>query len=323
MTQRADRLRDRKWGTFTHYLYHEQNAADRPSNPDGIVTDWNDCVDELDVAKYAEQLSQTGAGHAFITLMQGKRFMCAPNQTFDDISGYAPGEACSRRDLILDLHRELSKYDIDLYLYYTGDGPYQDAQAGERFGFTASRENLSLDFVKKWAKVLREYAVRYGDKVKGWWIDGCYAKKDFSGGDSFGYTDELLLPYKEAVLAGNPNALVAFNNGVGKRVLPYSKWDDFTAGEMNDFFDLPDSRFLEGAQWHTLAPIGKSPTGNEWGGWCAPGIKRDAAYMNDYIDKVNAKEGVVTIDIHLRRNGEFDPQQLDLLRNITTDFKKK
>ena len=30
-------------------------------------------------------------------------------------------------------------------------------------------------FAQRWAEVLREYAVRYGAKVHGWWIDGCYA----------------------------------------------------------------------------------------------------------------------------------------------------
>ncbi len=27
----------------------------------------------------------------------------------------------------------------------------------------------------KYASVLEEYAMRYGENVKGWWIDGCYA----------------------------------------------------------------------------------------------------------------------------------------------------
>jgi hypothetical protein len=31
-------------------------------------------------------------------------------------------------------------------------------------------------FVQKWASVLEEYTVRYGDKVSGWWIDGCYSQ---------------------------------------------------------------------------------------------------------------------------------------------------
>ena len=30
-------------------------------------------------------------------------------------------------------------------------------------------------YVQNWAAVAAEYSRRYGDKVKGWWVDGCYA----------------------------------------------------------------------------------------------------------------------------------------------------
>lgn len=316
MQHRADRLMERKWGVFTHYLYREQNGVGRPANSLGRQTEWDECVRSFDVRKYVEQIARTNAGYAFITLMQGDRFLCAPNSTYDRITGYRPGEACSTRDLILDLYDELEKHGIDLYLYYTGDGPYQDSRAGKSFGFNLDRKNLNEGFVEKWASVLQEYAVRYGDKVKGWWIDGCYARQDFSGGESFGYTDALLKKYKEAVLKGNPNAIVAFNNGVGRRVQYYSALDDFTCGEMNDFVDIPDGRFLDGVQWHTLAPLGAAPDGDPWGSWCAQGVKRNAEYMSNYISRVNAKGGAVTIDIFLQRDGSFDPEQLEVLRAI-------
>ena len=35
-------------------------------------------------------------------------------------------------------------------------------------------EGFTIEFFEKFSKVLEEYAVRYGDKVKGWWIDSCY-----------------------------------------------------------------------------------------------------------------------------------------------------
>ena len=36
------------------------------------------------------------------------------------------------------------------------------------------RSNIPELFAQRWGSVLKEYAVRYGDKVKGWWVDGCY-----------------------------------------------------------------------------------------------------------------------------------------------------
>jgi hypothetical protein len=73
--------------------------------------------------------------------------------------------------------REWKAYDIDLMLYYTGDGPCRDSAdiANRAFGFTTPRfdyergewigkrepDFIPESFVDKWTAVLREYAVRY------------------------------------------------------------------------------------------------------------------------------------------------------------------
>ena len=197
MSHKADRLASQKWGIFTHYLSRIQNIDKR--------TSWNECVNEFDVKKFAKTLDEIKAGYVIFTIMQGSAELCAPNKTFELISGYLPGEACSERDLILELADELEKYGIDLMLYYTGDGPYKDKKAGNAFEYThEGYDCVNADFVKKWAAVLEEYATRYKEKIKGWWIDGCYT--------ALGYNDELLKIYKDAVLKVNPDAVVSFNN---------------------------------------------------------------------------------------------------------------
>jgi alpha-L-fucosidase len=165
--------------------------------------------------------------------------------------------------------------------------------------------------------VLREYCVRYGDKVKGWWIDGCYA--DDYNSPNFGYDDDKLKIYKDAIRDGNKNAIVAFNNGTHVPVSYYSVHDDFLAGEMNDFVDIPDSRFINGKQWHILAPLGVSPDGNEWHAWCKPGVKRSGEYIRDYVRKVNEKGGVVTIDVCLKRDGSIPIEQIEVLKEINNE----
>jgi hypothetical protein len=109
--------------------------------------------------------------------MQGDKHMIAPNAVYDAYTGYAPGDACARRDLVLDLSAALSARGIRLMLYYTGDGPHEDAQAATGLGWPdapVDRSNVPLLFVQRWAEVLGEYSKRYGDKVSGYWIDGCY-----------------------------------------------------------------------------------------------------------------------------------------------------
>ncbi len=308
INEAKDRMRSRRWGVFNHFLY----AAPGPCVPDGCdVTDWNKRVDLFDVDRLAKDLHEVGAGYYVITLMQGRKFMCAPNAAFNGIAGTRPGEACSKRDLILDLSDALSEYDIDLYLYYTGDGPYKDEEIGEKFGFLNPRRNVGMSFIRKWAAVLEEYAVRYGEKVKGWWIDGCY--------DHFGYDQTLLTPYYEAVRKGNPSALVTMNNGVIKTGMHLYRWfekEDFTSGEFNDFTVIPGTVNVSPSIPHILAPLGIAPDGNPYGSWDKSGCKRDGVYMRNYVRQVNAAGGVVSIDIQIRYDSTWDPAQKACLAEI-------
>lgn len=311
MAHITDRLSNAKWGVFNHYLSGVQNNPGHLNNQGAGETSWDECVHALDVEKIARGLHDCGAHYYFITVMQGLETMIAPNATFDSIAGTKPGEACSTRDLVLDLYDALTPYGIDLYLYYTGDGPWKNEAIGKKFGFTEPRRNVSMPFVEKWAAVLEEYAVRYGDKVKGWWVDGCYR-------DGFGYTDELLAPYYRAIKKGNPNAVAAFNDGVKPYYAKNYEKEDFVCGEFNDFYVIPRTRFIDGAQAFLLAPlgVGLSADAPEWDGWGRYGVKHDSAYLRNFISCCNAAGGAVTIDIALNRDGSFDKEQLETLAGI-------
>ena len=223
---------------------------------------------------------------------QSSKYWCAPNNAYNQITGYKTGEACSSRDLIADLITALDKYDIPLFLYFTGCGPADDKQAGERMGYSPRYgiDTITDKFIKHWCMVLREYSLRYDKGVKGWWIDGCY---DFRG-----YNDEYLEALKEAATAGNPDALVALNNGTENKNpfnpkfkqfyneddgyirklekiedslltglydadgymeteidKQYRKADDYTAGERNEFEHYPTGKDLP-CVWHILSFLG-------------------------------------------------------------------
>ena len=87
-------------------------------------------------------------------------------------------------------------------------------------------------------------AERYGDKVSGWWIDGCFRRP-------YSFTESSLKPFHDAVKAGNPKAIVGFNNGVhhpiGRFPDRISRWEDITTGESDDFTEVPEGRFVTGA----------------------------------------------------------------------------
>lgn len=304
---------DRRWGVFNHFIYTAQNMPDSVVNQGKGLQDWNTLVNGFDAERVAYDLNKIGAEYYFITLMQGTEFMIAPNKTFDNIAGTKPGEACSFRDLPMDLYHALSKYNIDLCLYFTGDGPYKNTQIGEKFGMVDGNRIATEQFVEKWSAVLEEYAVRYGERVHGWWIDGCYK-------DLFGYTNELLELYYRACKKGNPGCVVSMNDGVKPALEKYYEHEDYVTGEFNDFYVLPKTEYIDGARPHILAPLGIPEDNIEWPGWCKTGLKRDAAYMADYVRLAGRSNMPVTIDIALFADSTFDSEQLAALEYISKNI---
>lgn len=294
-----------KWGVFHHFLYNGPGVSEASSK-----MSWNERVENFDVKKLTETLNEIGADYYFITVMQGTEYMLAPNTTFDRIAGTVPGNACAERDLIADLYDALSPYGIDLCLYFTGDGPFRNKKIGKRFGFYEPRKwvRIRKPFVEKWSAVLEEYAVRYGDKISAWWIDGCYQK-------NFGYKEKHLDYYYRAIKKGNPNAFVAMNNGIMPELTKYYKKEDFTAGEFNEFEHYPKAEFIDGARAHILAPLGKHPEGHN-NHWCQKGSRYSKEYMREYVSKVNELGGIVSIDVAYIDGVLFDEEQLEILKYI-------
>lgn len=310
----------RKWGVFFHYINLVGNGTLRTN---GVTYEtFNDRVNAFDVENFAKTVHEINAGYVIFTVMQGSKNLCAPNQTFNEITGYKTGEACSERDLIQDMIDALDKYDIPLLLYFTGDGPFRDERAGKAFNYHDRQvELVNTEFVEKWASVLKEYSVRYGDKVKGWWFDGMF---DILG---YGGREDLFKLYADAAKAGNPDTLLAFNNGViqpdftnlecskfcdgathpmqivdglGKHTeagnmeakallkrIPgnsyrYTQSENFMAGEANVFEELPTSRFVDGSQWHILSFLGAP----QFPDWCDQVVGWNAlgcGYSADYM----------------------------------------
>lgn len=73
-------------------------------------------------------------------------------------------------------------------------------------------------------------------------------------------------------------------------------------------------RFYGTAQAHVLAPLGG--VANELGYWGAFGERKSAEELTDYVRRVNAAGGVVSVDIGVYRDGKFDKSQIDLLKYV-------
>lgn len=304
-THKTDWFHDCRWGVFIHYLNSVQNNPER-----GVeVLPWSEHVEALDAELLGEQLARVNAGYLVLTIQQRTANLCVPSARFDEISGYAPGEKCARRDLVLDLYEALSKRGIELLLYFTGDGPMDDPQAGAAFGYTSHTEPVSMDFVHKWAGVLEELSTRYGRRIRGWWLDGCHP--------CIGYDAEKCGIYAEAIRRGNPDAIISFNASVVENVESFSSCDDFTAGERNWFDDMPKGRFLGDTQWHLLSFLGYDARDFQvHAGWAQPNCKYSPEYIHDFVAAAVARDGVVSVDVFMDRYGNIAPKHMEVLNAL-------
>ena len=312
-----DSMVKKRWGVFHHYLW---NKKVHPNNPE--FEDWSRTVDRFDTDRLARTLHEIGAGYYFITLIHGTEYMLVPNPTYERIAGVPPYTLCPRRDLVADLYDSLSRYGIDLYLYLNAYTPlFPNIPKEIALRFAPDKENHRMpnprfpnmahiptdDYVERWAAVLRDSAMRYGDKIKGWWIDSCY--------DYVGYTFDKIKLYYDAIKAGNPAAICGFNNGVKNEIIKWYPEEEMTCGEFNDFEFVPKERFVDGVQTQMLIPLGYLKNGGK-AGWCTKTAKRDHAYLADYLAKLTAVGCPLTIDVYVYPDGSFEPSQLEILRGL-------
>lgn len=319
--ERAGWLHEARWGVMTHYL----GAPPSSSGGAELTADsWNDQVDRFDVAGLADQVASTGAKYLLFTIGQNSGHFCAPNATYDKIVGIRPSK-CSRRDLIADMAKALKPRNVRLLVYLPSGAPAADVVARKRLGWRWGRPGhwqlpgepvggRLAEFQRYWEAVIREWSLRWGRDVSGWWIDGCYFADEM-----YRFDDEpSFASFAAAMRAGNPDSIVAFNPGVRIPVAAHTKYEDYAAGEVTlDQFPRAVStcpgRWLdcEGAkvQSHILTYLGTS--------WC----KGERPQWSD--DKVVGclrqlieKGGAATFDVPIQKSGLIPEPFIEQLRAI-------
>jgi len=304
---RAAWMQQAQWGVMNHYL------ADWQARVHGLtlsVEQWNTLVDGFDVETLARQLQSVGARYYQITIGQNSGYYLSPNATYDQIVGIQPSK-CSRRDLVADLYEALSKRGIKLLVYLPSGAPGQDQVADAalewRNGPYPNRE-----FQGKWEQVIREWSVRWGKKVSGWWFDGCYFPNSmYRSPESPNFAS-----FAAAARAGNPDAAIAFNPGVVYRMLSLTPDEDFTAGEIDQpelatIRRAADGR-IDGTQIQMLSYLGQT-----WG----MGTPRfSTEQVIGYTRKVREAGGAVTWDVPVELNGTISQPFLDQLSALGKAF---
>ena len=312
-------MQAKKWGVMCHYLESNQNNPFRLVNEGAGVKTWDEHVNAFDVEKLARELYEMHAGYFMITLCQRSPYIIAPNATYDKLSGYPAGFICSKRDLVLDIYEALKKYDIDLYLYVPADGPYGEKSVALDFGITYDRYGgfkTNETFIRNWADVIKEYAIRYKGKVKGWWIDGCYTH--------VGFTHENLKIFYDVIKEVDENYMVAFNDGKtvteqlveqkeNPKIYAWCPYEDYTAGETVFCNVYPKDSDIGDKQWHILLPI----AGHDGLAWGAPKeIAYEKEFFAKYFNDVVEQGGAFSIDVALTRSGGFFENQRNFIKEV-------
>ncbi len=315
MNPKTDWFHAARWGVFVHYL---DLKAERPFPSPTTAEQWNRRVDAFDVDALAAQLEATGAGYFLFTIGQNSGHWCAPNPTYDELTGISPSK-CSRRDLIADLYEALAPKGIKLMVYLPSGAPDQEPQAVERLGWKAGDERLA-EFQTKWEAIVRDWSLRWGKKVVGWWVDGCY------------YADAMyrqpeapnFASFAAAMRAGNPASIVAFNPNDATPIVAMTEQQDYTAGEVNAFLPVrggyPGHPALGAGRWvdspegppvqyHLLTFLG-----DFWARGEQPRFGDDL--VSAYTRHVNSVGGVVTWEVPISDEGTIPQPFIEQLKRL-------
>jgi len=303
---RAYWMRDAKWGVMLHYstaMLASENLLDADSIN---LNKWNELIDNFNCDALAKQLSDVGAGYLIINIRHSSDgYFLAPNSMYDHYMGQSPTRS-SNRDLVVDLYHALDKYDIKLITYISSKFIKGE---DETKAFAFDRDDLrKAEAYLRWQNVIREYSMRWGDKVSGWWIDGCYLPNTH-----FRHPDiPNFASMAAAMRAGNPNSIVAFNPGRFPRIMSITPHEDYTAGEINEperiSYRHTYNETIDGNQIHILSYLGR-----KWGVG-DPRFTDEKAIS--YSQDINAEGGAVTWDVPPLRNGTISDDFMEQLHTI-------
>lgn len=300
---RADWMRAARFGVMVHYLHDWIMRGQRERmTPDN----WNALVDGFAVEALADQLESIGAGYFLISIGQNSGYYLSPNAAYDAITGILPSKL-SRRDLVAGLAAALAKRGIKLLVYLPSGAPAGDPVAREALRWQ-NGPYRNAEFQRHWESVIREWSLRWGDTIAGWWFDGCYWPNQMYRAEE----PPNFRSFAAAVRAGNPRAAIAFNPGVVNRTLSLTPHEDYIAGEVSDP-NLWNARRhtdgrIDGAQLHFLSYLGAT-----WG----QGAPRFSTEQAIAFSRRSAETGsAVTWDTPVQRNGTFAPEYVAQLKAI-------
>jgi hypothetical protein len=312
----ADWMVDAQYGVMFHW-------TDLTVNSDGSQLDYKAAVEQFDVEAFGALSEQVGAGYVIFTLNHQYPHCPAPIAAWEDIH---PGWT-TERDLIQEIADELNSRGIDLVLYVAshlvgnpdGVGESKWLRAHEFGSEETIPEATHFDIAANNKTVLTAIGERYGEQVRGFWLDGWDLIPE-----TYPHTDyrELF----EAAKTGHPERLVAFNRWVFPTVTP---WQDYWAGEIDSPDKSPTEQFMQTEVGKSLQFHGLIAMEDDWL-YSAEGLedgaqfykaRYDAEEVIEYINEVNGARGAVTINLAIRQDLSMPTKALEIMETVKSTIR--
>jgi hypothetical protein len=250
-----------KYGLMVHWI-----APGPPPQYGTYIKDLNEAVNGFKIDEFMADFDKTGAEWLIFTIGQNRGYYSSPNSVIDSLAG--PGHT-SHRDLVLEIAKAL-KQRGKKFIAYLPCEVRGNSSMQKGFGWNTQPGTDQAQFQDKYLRAIREWAVRYGEYLDGWWFDGCYSW------DAFPNKYMKWGKWYEATRAGNKNVVLAFNPGLaseGENIKPILPEHDYLAGEIIVLINgkirlgrvnedpkalfMPETAYVKGTKclYHALVPI--------------------------------------------------------------------
>jgi hypothetical protein len=279
---------------------------------EGAPLAYCDAVREFDVDKFANMVSEMGAGFVVFTTSHAGFYFPGPNPVIDSI---LPGRTCPR-DLVGDLADALNRRHIRLALYFHPG--HDDAPWWQRTHFDDDKEA----YFKQWRAIISSIGNRYGTKLAGWWFDDA------------AFTYYPFNPDWEkmtaAARAGNPDRVVAYNSWILPKLNDfydaYAGENAFWEPKYEDLAYLPvggAGRYTGGPQKGLQAEITVLING-DWGHF-----KKDRPISpprfsaDEIVSKLKdalSRKAVPLLDVEVYQDGTISPETFQLLQTVKQEL---
>jgi alpha-L-fucosidase len=261
-------------------------------NPDGSSLPYEKAIDQFDVDKFAEMVSETWAGYIIFTIGHAQQYCPAPIASWEKCH---PGMT-TKRDLIAEMANALNKKGIRLILYMNSYGT-------AKFGRVDN-----LEFYNTFTDILKEFGDRYKEKVAGYWFDCWY--QIFEGFPDIPFED-----FFKACKTGNKDRIICLNSWIYPSVSP---WQEYWAGEVASPVTLPVNGHMVDGPVNDLryqALLIMEPY------WVQqrpdhPDPRFKAGELSQYIHDCMANGGAVTINMGIFQDGTVGEKALDVMKQV-------